>query len=48
MGRKKPLKDDDEFIWICPAFITLRNGRRIYASAYGKRCFPIRVRRKRD
>jgi hypothetical protein len=26
------------------AYITLKNGRRIYASAYGKKAFPIWVK----
>lgn len=28
------------------AYITLRNGKRIYASQYGKKAFPIRVKVK--
>jgi hypothetical protein len=28
-------------------FITLKNGRRIYASSYGLKAFRLRVRRKR-
>ena len=29
-------------------FITLKDGRRIYASEYGKKAFPIRVRNNKD
>ena len=37
-------EDDGEYIYV--KFITLRDGRRIYASAYGLRAFRIKVRRK--
>ncbi|HRK98664.1 MAG TPA: hypothetical protein PLE43_09350 [Alphaproteobacteria bacterium] len=36
----KPLPPGKE--WICRPFITLKNGKRLFASAYGKQafCFP--------
>ncbi len=37
-------EDDVEYIFV--AFITLRNGKRIYAKQYGLRAFRIRVKRK--
>ncbi len=35
-----------DVVYIFTAFITLKNGRRIYASQYGKKAFCIPVRRK--
>ena len=40
------MQDDcEEFAIIHVASIRLPNGRRMYASHYGKRSFPIKVRR---
>ena len=39
------MKDSDEFEFIYTAYITLRNGKRLYASSVGLRAFRIRVRR---
>lgn len=36
-----------EYEVIYRAYITLRNGKRLYAAAYGLKAFPIRVRKKR-
>ncbi len=38
--------DDDELVWICVAYFTTKHGKRIYASSKGKKCFPMRVRRR--
>ncbi len=38
------LFDDFEEIVIFRPYFTLKNGRRIYASQFGKRAFPIKVR----
>lgn len=35
---------DDQLIYV--ASITLRNGKKIYASQYGKKAFPIRIKPK--
>ncbi len=32
--------------YVYTAYITLRNGRRIYASSYGLKAFRIRIKRK--
>lgn len=44
--KEKPKKDRTGYIQICVAFITTRNGKRIYARQYGKRCFIIWVKPK--
>lgn len=36
---------NDEYIYIFVAYITLKNGKRIYARNYGKRAFRIRVKK---
>ena len=41
------MAQDDEFEYIFVRYITLRDGRRIYAASKGLRAFRIRVRRKR-
>ena len=35
----------DGYAWICRPFITLKNGKRIFASQYGKQafCFWVKV-----
>ncbi len=38
----------DEYETIFVKFITLRNGKRLYASEVGKQAFPIRVRKKKN
>lgn len=38
---------DDAVEYIFTAFITLRNGKRIYASQYGLKAFCIPVRRRK-
>lgn len=38
--------DEDEYEIVYVASIRLRNGRRIYAYQYGKKAFPIKVRKK--
>lgn len=35
---------DEDYKYIFVAFITLKNGRRIYASQYGKKAFRIKVK----
>ncbi len=35
----------DEIIYIYVSYITLKNGRRIYAKSYGKKAFRIAVRK---
>ncbi|KKU87578.1 MAG: hypothetical protein UY16_C0023G0004 [Candidatus Gottesmanbacteria bacterium GW2011_GWA2_47_9] len=37
--------DETEIVFV--TYITLRNGKRIYASDYGKKAFPLKVRKKR-
>ncbi len=32
---------------ICVAYITTRNGKKIYASDYGFKCFPIKKHKKK-
>lgn len=36
----------DGYVWVCRPWITLRNGKRLYASSVGKRafCFWAKVR----
>ncbi len=36
----------DEFEFIYRKFITLRNGKRLYASAYGRKAFRLKVRKR--
>ncbi len=36
----------DEIAYIFVAYITLKNGRRIYAKSYGKKAFRIAVRKR--
>lgn len=36
----------DGYVWVCRPYITLRNGRRIYAHWYGKRAFCFWAREK--
>ena len=38
---------DKDYKIIYTAFITLRNGKRIYAANYGLKAFRIKVRRRR-
>lgn len=37
---------EDEFDLVYVAYITLKDGRRIYAKQYGKKCFCLRIPRK--
>ena len=37
--------NNDDILYIYVAFITLRNGKRIYASQYGHKAFRIAVKR---
>ena len=37
---------DDDVVYIYTAFITLKNGKRIYAKQHGKKAFRIKIRRK--
>lgn len=39
-----PEPDGFEFVYV--AFITLRNGKRLYARQYGRRAFRLKVRKK--
>ena len=39
-------KDDKAVEYIYTAYITLKNGKRIYAAQYGKKAFYIPVKRK--
>lgn len=39
--------NEDEYEYIYVAFVTTRNGKRIYAAAKGLRAFRIRVRKRR-
>lgn len=36
---------NEEYTYIYVAYITLKNGKRIYARNYGKRAFRIRVKK---
>jgi len=38
---------NEEYEIIFVAFITLKNGKRLYARNYGKTAFPIKVRKNR-
>lgn len=38
------LEDDYEIIFV--AYVTLKNGKRLYAKSVGKRAFPIKVKKK--
>ena len=38
--------NQDEWDVIFRPFITLKNGQRIYAWQFGKKAFPLKVRRK--
>jgi hypothetical protein len=44
MAREMEPSEDYEFIY--RKFITLRNGKRLYASAYGLTAFKLKVRRR--
>lgn len=44
-AKKRDTKDEGDFIYT--PYITLRNGRRLYASECGKRAFKIPVNRER-
>ena len=39
-------KPEGEYVVVFTKYITLRNGRRLYASNYGLKAFAIRVRKK--
>lgn len=43
----KNVQTFDESMCVFSAYITLRNGKRIYASSYGKKAFYFPVRRKK-
>lgn len=43
---KKPKGNDADGEYIFVARITLKNGRVLYASSYGKKAFRIKVRNK--
>lgn len=47
MAKQLKFWNDDDHEYIYRPFITLRNGRRIYARSYGLTAFRIRVRKKR-
>ncbi len=38
--------NDDDYEEVFTAYITLKNGKRLYASSYGLKAFCIRVKRK--
>lgn len=40
-------EDEDEYEEIYSAYITLKNGKRIYASSYGLKAFCFRVKKKK-
>lgn len=42
----KPVNDSEDFEVIFVTCITLKNGKKIHAASYGKKAFPIRVRKK--
>lgn len=44
--RKKRARPQDEYVVIYTRYITLKGGRRIFASNYGLKAFRLRVRRK--
>ena len=44
MAKEQKPSEDYEFIF--RKFITLRNGKRLHASAYGLQAFRLKVRRK--
>ncbi len=46
--RRYVLMDNDSTHIEFVTFITLKDGRRIYAREYGKKAFPIRVPNKKD
>lgn len=37
---------DDSFEYVYTAYITLRNGKRLFAANYGKKAFRLKVRRR--
>jgi hypothetical protein len=43
----KPKKFKDGYVLVCRPWITLRNGKRIYAAAYGRKafCFWVPVKK---
>lgn len=41
-------KHDDDYEIIFRPFITTKDGRKIWASQYGKKAFPIKIRRKKN
>jgi hypothetical protein len=43
---KKPGASSGEVLIFRP-YITLKNGRRLYASSFGLKAWPLRVRRKK-
>lgn len=45
MGNKSPLNDDDEYIFT--SYITLRNGKRLYAWQKGLKAFRIKVNKSK-
>lgn len=44
MARLDTAKEDEEVVYT--AYITLKNGRRLYASSYGLKAFRLKVRKK--
>lgn len=44
MKEANHMKKSEKYHYIYVTYITLRNGKRIYASQYGKRAFRIRVK----
>jgi len=46
-GERRQLMANEEYEIIFVAFITLKNGKRLYARNYGKTAFPIKVRKNR-
>ncbi len=44
--RRKMTRPENEYVVIFTKYITLKGGRRIYASSYGLKAFRLRVRKK--
>lgn len=40
------MADDELYEILYRPYITLKNGKRLYASSIGKKAFPIRVKRR--
>ena len=44
MVRQKPQKRDEAVIFFA-AYITLKNGKRLYAKDYGYKAWPLKIRK---